>query len=47
MVAPNVSSPLAVQEFTSTKTKDVQMTDATLSLNRETLPDDLGAFQIA
>ena len=23
------------------------MTDATLSLNRETLPDDLGAFQIA
>jgi hypothetical protein len=32
MVAPNVSSPLAVQEFTSTKTKDVQMTDATLSL---------------
>ena len=44
MVAPNVSSPLAVQEFTSTKTKDVQMT---LSLNRETLPDDLGAFRIA
>ena len=32
MVAPDVSSPLAVQEFTSTKTKDVQMTDATLSL---------------
>lgn len=32
MVAPDVSSPFAVQEFTSTKTKDVQMTDATLSL---------------
>ena len=31
-VAPDVSSPLAVQEFTSTKTKDVQMTDATLSI---------------
>ncbi len=32
MVAPDVSSPLAVQEFTSSKTKDTQMTDANLSL---------------
>jgi DHA2 family multidrug resistance protein-like MFS transporter len=31
-VAPAISSPLAIQEFTSTTTKDVQMTDATLSL---------------
>jgi DHA2 family multidrug resistance protein-like MFS transporter len=32
MVAPNVSSPPAVQKFSSTKTMDIQMTDATLNL---------------
>src|SRR6202158_524373 len=32
MVAPDVSSPLAVRKFTSTKTIDIQMTDATLNL---------------
>ena len=32
MVAPDVGSPLAVMEFTSTMTKDVKMTDASLSL---------------
>jgi DHA2 family multidrug resistance protein-like MFS transporter len=32
MVAPNISSPPAVQKFSSTKTMDIQMTDATLNL---------------
>jgi len=32
VVAPDVGSLLAVQEFTSSKTKDTQMTDANLSL---------------